>query len=87
MHMFSPGRPLATPTWATLVSSYFMGCSGQPGRNLLKHCGQDSGCVWHGDTSCAEMASPDLSSHPGDPKEQRKGEVMYEGSVPLTQPH
>lgn len=87
MHMFNPERSLATPTGATLVSSYFLGCSDQPGRNLLKHCGQDSGSVWHGDTSCTEMASPDLSSHHGDPKEQRKGDVTYEGSVPLTEPH
>lgn len=59
------------------MSSYFLGCSGQPGRNLLKHCGQDSESVWHGDTSGTEMVSPDLSSHHEDPKEQRKGEVIY----------
>lgn len=81
---FNPGRPLATPTGATLVSSYFLGCSGQPGR---KHSDQDSGLERHGDTSCTEMASPDLSSHHEDPGEWRKGKVIYKGSVPLIQPH
>lgn len=78
MHVFNPGRPPGH-THRGYPCVFLL-----PG---LKHCGQDSGSVWHDDTSCTEKASPDLSSHRGDPKEQRKGDIMYEGSVPFTQPH
>lgn len=80
MNPFNTGRLLATPTGTTLVSSYFLGCSGQPGRSLLKHCGQDSGShMWYGDTSCTEMTSPDLSSHHGDLKEQGREKLHMKG--------
>lgn len=44
--------------------------------------GRIQGLSGVGDTLCQEMASPDLSRHPGDPKEQRKEEAVYEESVP-----
>lgn len=44
--------------------------------------GRIQGLSGVGDTLCQEMASLDLSRHPGDPKEQRKEEAVYEESVP-----
>lgn len=61
MHPFDPGRLLATPTGATFPP---LGCSGQPGRNLLPHCGQDSGSGtphvqrWPLSTYLATLATP-----------------------------